>query len=58
VERLLEEIGIPELTLKQVEELCGVAERAAREYILSKLPSRRISVLNSQRSHEKGLHIR
>jgi hypothetical protein len=46
VERLLEEIGIPELTLKQVEELCEVAERAAREYILSKLPSRRISVLN------------
>ncbi len=42
----MEEIGIPELTTQQVEELCEVAERAAREYILSKVPSRRISVLN------------
>ncbi len=42
----MEEIGIPELTSEQVEELCEVAERAAREYILSKVPARRISVLN------------
>jgi len=42
----LEEIGIPELTLEQVEELCEIAEEAAREYVLSKVPSRRISTLN------------
>jgi len=42
----LEEIGIPELTPEQVEELCEVAERAAREYVLSKIPQHRISDLN------------
>ena len=42
----MEEIGIPELTLEQVEELCEIAEEAAREYVLSKVPSRRISALN------------
>jgi len=42
----LEEIGIPDLTSEQVEELCEIAEKAAREYILSKVPPRRISVLN------------
>jgi len=43
---LMEEIGIPELTTEQLEELCETAEKAAREYILSKIPPRRISVLN------------
>jgi len=42
----LEEIGIPELTTEQVEELCDTAEKAARGYILSKIPPGRISVLN------------
>jgi len=42
----LEEIGIPELTSEQVEELCEIAEEAAREYVLSKVPSRRVSALN------------
>lgn len=42
----MEEIGIPELTLEQVEELCEIAEEAARKYILSKVPLRRISTLN------------
>jgi len=46
VKELLEEIGIPELTSEEVEELCHVAERAAREYILSKLPVHRIPILN------------
>jgi len=46
VERSLEGIDIPELTSEQVEELCEVAEKAAREYVLSRVPSRRISVLN------------
>jgi len=42
----LEEIGIPELTPKQVEELCEVGERAARDYIASKISARRISSLD------------
>jgi hypothetical protein len=42
----LEEIGILELTLEQVEELCEIAEETAREYVLSKVPPRRISALN------------
>jgi len=42
----LEEIGIPELTLEQVEELCEMAEKTARKHVLSKVPPRRISTLN------------
>ena len=42
----MEEIGILELTLEQVEELCEIAEETAREYVLSKVPPRRISTLN------------
>jgi hypothetical protein len=42
----LEEIGIPELTLEQVEELCEGAEQAAREHILSQIPASRIATLD------------
>jgi hypothetical protein len=42
----LEEIGIPKLTSEQVEELCEIAERAARKYILSKLSLKQISALD------------
>jgi len=42
----VEDLGIPELTSEQVEELCAVAEDAAREYVLSKVPSKRIETLN------------
>jgi acid phosphatase class B len=42
----LEEIGIPELTSEQVERLCEIGEETARKYILSKVPLRRVSVLN------------
>ena len=42
----MEEIGIPKLTSEQVEELCEIAEETAREYVRSKVPLRRISVLN------------
>ncbi len=38
----MEEIGIPELSPEQMEELCEVAEAAARGYILSKLSLNRI----------------
>lgn len=42
----MEDIKIPRLTPEQIETLCQVAEKAAREYVLSKIPSRRISKLN------------
>ena len=42
----MEEIGIPELTAKQLERLCEIAEETAREYILSKVSSHKISELN------------
>jgi hypothetical protein len=43
---LVEELGLPELTTEQIEELCSIAEEAAREYVLSKVPSKRIETLN------------
>jgi hypothetical protein len=42
----LEERGVFEPNLEQVEELCEIAEETAREYVLSKAPPRRISILN------------
>lgn len=42
----LEEIGISELTTDQLEKLCEIGEKAAREHVLSKVPSRRISTLD------------
>ncbi len=42
----MEEIGISRLTSEQVETLCAIAEKAAREYVLSKVSSRKVSILN------------
>ncbi|MGC8895458.1 MAG: DUF3194 domain-containing protein [Candidatus Bathyarchaeia archaeon] len=42
----MEDLGIPELTSEQVEELCAVAEKTAREYVTAKVPSKRIETLN------------
>ncbi|UCE44184.1 MAG: DUF3194 domain-containing protein [Candidatus Bathyarchaeota archaeon] len=42
----MEEIGVPNLTSEQIEELCEIAEKAARKYITSKTPSKQISTLN------------
>jgi len=42
----LEEIGIPELNLEQVAELCERAEQAARDYVLSKVSTSRIVTLD------------
>ncbi|MEM3696806.1 MAG: DUF3194 domain-containing protein [Candidatus Bathyarchaeia archaeon] len=39
-------MDIPELTSEQIEELCTVAENAAREYVTSRVPSKRIETLN------------
>jgi hypothetical protein len=42
----LENLGIPELTSEQVEELCAIAEKAAREYVTARVPPKRIETLN------------
>lgn len=42
----MEELGIPELSSEQVEELCSIAEKTAREYVLSKVSSKRVEALN------------
>jgi hypothetical protein len=46
VKKFLEEIGIPELTLEQIEKLCEIGEKAARDHVSSKISSRKISELN------------
>ncbi len=40
------ETGIAELTLEQIEELCERAEQVAREYVLSKISTGRITILD------------
>lgn len=40
------EIGIPELKSEQIEELCSIVEKTARQYVLSKLSPKRIEALN------------
>jgi hypothetical protein len=42
----VEELRLPELTSEQIEELCLVAEEAARKYVTSKVPLKRIEALN------------
>lgn len=39
-------MDIPKLTPEKVEKLCETGEKAAREYILSKIPLRKISDLD------------
>lgn len=38
-------IGLPELTSEQVEELCSIAEEAARKHVLSKISIKKIETL-------------
>ena len=40
------EIGIPELKSEQIEELCSIAEKTARQYVISKVSPKRIEALN------------
>ncbi len=42
----MEDIGLPELTPEQIEELCSKVEEAAREYVLSKVPPKHVETLN------------
>lgn len=40
------EIGIPELKSEQVEELCSIVEKTARQFLISKVSQKRIEALN------------
>jgi len=40
------EIGIPELKSEQIEELCSIVEKTARQYVISKVSQKRIEALN------------
>ena len=42
----MEESGIPELTTEQIENLCTVAEKAAKKHVLSKVPLKMVDSLN------------
>lgn len=41
----MEDLGIPELTSDQIEELCTIAEEAARKYIHSKIQKKNVEAL-------------
>ena len=42
----MKQLGLPELTDQQVEEVSLIAEEVARKYILSKVPLKKIETLN------------
>jgi post-segregation antitoxin (ccd killing protein) len=44
--KLVDEMGIPELTTEQIETLCTTAEDAARKHILAKVSSRMVERLD------------
>lgn len=43
---MLEHMGIPELTSEQTEQLCVIAEEAARKYVHSQISKKNIETLN------------
>jgi tRNA A37 threonylcarbamoyladenosine modification protein TsaB len=44
--KLVEELGIPELTIEQIETLCTTAENTARKHVLAKVSSKMVQKLN------------
>jgi hypothetical protein len=42
----VDELGLPELTTQQIEDLCTIAENAARKHILAKVPQKGIERLD------------
>ncbi len=42
----MEELGTPELTVNQIEELCLITEKTAREHVMSTVASKNIDSLN------------
>lgn len=53
----MEELGLPELTSEQVEELCTIAEEAARKHVLPKISSKKIEALNISAEVEGTHHV-
>jgi len=55
----VENLGLPELTNEQIEQLCSIAEEAARKHILSKVPSKKVETLNitAEAQHTKPLQL-
>jgi len=42
----VEDFDLPELTDEQIEQLCSIAEEAARKHVLSRVPSKKVETLN------------
>ncbi len=42
----MEELGLPELNSRQIEELCLIVEKVAREHVLSSVSPKRVDELN------------
>ncbi len=40
------DLGFPELTTDQIEQLCQIAENTARQFILSKISSKQVQTLD------------
>jgi hypothetical protein len=55
----VEELGLPDLTSEQVEQLCSTAEEAARKHVLRQVPSKMVETLNisAEVDHEKPLRL-
>lgn len=54
----MENLGLPELTSEQIEEICSIAEAAAKRHVLSKIPSKKIEELNISAEAEGARPIR
>jgi hypothetical protein len=54
----LQELGLPELTAEQVEQLCIIAEATARKSVLSKIPSKKIETLDISAEAEGSKPLR
>ena len=53
----MEELGLQELTSEQIEELCTIAEEAARKYVISKVSSKKIETLDISVEAEGAKHV-
>jgi hypothetical protein len=55
----VEELGLPDLTSEQVEQLCWTAEEAARKHVLRRVPLKKIETLNitAEADHAKPLSL-
>ncbi len=52
------ELGIPQLSSNQIEELCSIAEESAEKHILSKVNLKQIEMLNISVETEGTLPVR